>query len=62
MYTLAVNVGANRVVAGTKIPHPCGDPALPAQGGKEISRKLLAAALETLEQKLGTSPIVINDL
>lgn len=59
MYTLASNVGANRVVGGTKIPHPCGDPELPAKRDQEISRKVLLAALGLLEKKLEKPQIEI---
>jgi len=58
MYTLAANVGVNRVVAGTKIPHPCGNPELPEERDREISRKVLLTALELLEKKLEKSEIV----
>src|SRR5258706_101334 len=29
---VAADLGANRVVRGVKIPHPCGDPSLDAAG------------------------------
>ncbi|HBV86520.1 MAG TPA: hypothetical protein DEF42_07675 [Desulfosporosinus sp.] len=61
MYTLASNVGANRVVGGTKIPHPCGDPELPVKRDREISRKVLLSALELLERKLEKPQIIIVD-
>lgn len=61
MYTLASNVGANRVVAGGKIPSPCGQPELPANRDREISRKVCLAALELLEKRLEKPQVVIVD-
>lgn len=61
MFTLASNGGANRVVAGTKIPHPCGNPELPAKRDREIGRKVLLAALGLLEKRLEEPQIVIVD-
>lgn len=61
MYTIASNAGANRVVAGTKIPHPCGDPELPAKRDREISRKVLLAALGLLEKRLEKTQILMVD-
>jgi hypothetical protein len=52
MTTLAVNAGANRIVAGTKIPHPCGNPELPEKRDHEIGRKIVMAALKLLQKKL----------
>jgi len=61
MYTLASNTGANRVVAGTKIPHPCGNPDLPAARDHEISRKVLLTALGLLETRLEKPQILVVD-
>ena len=49
------------MVAGTKIPHPCGDPELPAKRDREISRKVLLTALELLEKELEEPQVVIVD-
>jgi hypothetical protein len=29
-------LGVNRVIVGTKIPHPCGDPTLPPEADKML--------------------------
>jgi glycine reductase complex component B subunit gamma len=52
MPQLAQQVGASRVVAGKKIPHPCGDPALPAELDFKLREDIVATALRALEQNV----------
>ncbi len=49
MTMLAKQMGANRIVAGTKIPHPCGDPSLPVQVDEALRRKIVELALGVLQ-------------
>ena len=42
-------IGANRVITGTKIPHPCGDPNLPTEDDQKIRREILKCALGALQ-------------
>jgi glycine/betaine/sarcosine/D-proline reductase family selenoprotein B len=48
MAQLAQQVGAARVVVGRKIPHPCGEPGLPAELDHKVRHEIVAAALEAL--------------
>jgi len=57
MTMVASQVGANRVVTGTKIPHPCGDPSLSAEADKAVRRGILKCALEALQTDV-SSPTV----
>lgn len=41
-------IGANRVVSGTKIPHPCGDPNLPPEDDQALRREIVKCALDAL--------------
>jgi hypothetical protein len=58
MHTLAFNVGATRIVAGTKIPHPCGNPEIPEKRDLEVTRKILMSALELLQKNVEQHEIV----
>ena len=45
---IAETVGANRIIPALGIPHPLGDPKLPASEEKKVRKKLVAQALELL--------------
>jgi glycine reductase len=49
MTLLAKQIGANRVVTGTKIPYPCGDPTLPEEADKALRRGIVKCALKALQ-------------
>jgi len=49
---VASDLGANRVVRGVKIPHPCGDPSLDPSGDHALRVGLARAALVALATKL----------
>lgn len=49
---VASDLGANRVVRGVKIPHPCGDPSLDPSGDHALRLGLARAALGALGTKL----------
>lgn len=45
---VALELGANRVVRGVKIPHPCGDPTADAEHDLELRRGIVSRALAAL--------------
>lgn len=47
--TIAVMVGANRVVRGVAITNPTGDPTLSAADEQELRRTIVGRALEMME-------------
>jgi hypothetical protein len=49
MAQLAQQVGASRVVVGRKIPHPCGDPNLPAPYDLAVRKEIVMTAFEALQ-------------
>jgi glycine reductase complex component B subunit gamma len=49
---VAQDLGANRVVRGVKIPHPCGDPTLEPASDHALRVGLARAALQALGTKL----------
>ena len=54
---VAADLGANRVIRGVKIPHPCGDPTLEPTGDRALRVGLVRAALGALGTKLDASKI-----
>ncbi len=59
MSQLAQQVGASRVVVGRKIPHPCGDPYLPAAVDLKVRKEIVLTALEAL-QKPVSEPMIFS--
>jgi betaine reductase len=54
---VALELGANRVVRGVKIPHPCGDPALDLQQGAALRRRIVGGALAALSTSIARPTI-----
>ena len=50
---IAKMVGSNRIVQGHGIVHVLGDADLPADEEKELRRKIVREALDTLEKEAG---------
>ena len=46
---ISLTVGANRIVPTIAIPHPLGNPALPADEEVKIRRELVTKALKALQ-------------
>jgi len=46
--TVALKVGANRVLQGKRFSHPCGNPGLKAEDEQKWRLELLRAALRSL--------------
>ena len=57
MYPVAEQVGASRIVKAVAIPHPCGDPSLPAELDSRLRREIVATALKALEAKVQTTTV-----
>lgn len=49
---VALELGANRVVRGVKIPHPCGDPTLDPARDHALRLGLVRGALRALATKV----------
>lgn len=52
LFPLAQQIGANRIVKGVKIPHPCGDPKLPPEQDRRLRRTIVATALKALQAEV----------
>jgi betaine reductase len=48
LVSIAVRVGAPRIVRTRGIPHPAGDPSLPADRERELRGRLVERALQAL--------------
>lgn len=57
MYPVAEQVGASRIVKAVAIPHPCGDPALPADLDRQLRREIIATALKALEENVESATV-----
>lgn len=49
MTKIAEQTKANRIVTGTRLPHPCGDPTLPQEADFSLRKKIVECALEALQ-------------
>ncbi len=49
---ISLTVGANRIVPTIAIPHPLGNPALPADQEKDLRRELVHRAIKALETEV----------
>jgi glycine reductase len=58
---VAVDLGANRVVRGVKIPHPCGDPTLDPGADRALRRRLVSVALQALTASIAQPTIFSLD-
>jgi len=51
MVSVAKGVHANRIIKGTAIVNPVGDPALSVEGEKELRKNLVKKALKALQSE-----------
>jgi betaine reductase len=56
---VALELGANRVVRGVKIPHPCGDPTLDAAADRALRLGIVGGALHALAEAV-TEPTIFE--
>ena len=54
---ISVTVGANRIIPTIAIPHPLGDPKLPADQEKKQRRQLVEKALKALETEVNDQTV-----
>ena len=52
MATLAKQMKSNRIVTGTKIPHPCGDPNIPEDADQALRLEIVSTALKTIQTEV----------
>jgi len=59
MTMVSQQIGANRIVTGTKIPHPCGDPNLSAEADKSIRREIIQTALKAIQTDVESPTVFV---
>jgi len=52
MTILGQQIGANRIVAGRKVIHPCGDPELSEEADRALRREIVQTALSALQTEV----------
>ncbi len=62
MTMLSKQIGANRVVTGTKIPHPCGDPNLSTEDDEALRRAIINCALDVLQIDVEGPTVFVPDV
>jgi hypothetical protein len=54
MPSLPLNVGASRVVKGSRIEHVCGNPSLPPEKDLAVGVRIVRTALEALQTRVAS--------
>ena len=54
---ISLTVGANRIVPAIAIPHPLGNPNLPADDEKALRRKIVETALDALTTEVSEQTV-----
>ena len=62
MTMLAKQIGANRIVTGTNIPHPCGVPTLPEEADRTARREIIKCALGALQTEVSSPTVFVPNL
>ncbi len=62
MSLMSNQLGVSRVVKGVKVPHPCGDPSLPAEADKNLRREIIKCALGAIQTEVGSPQIFVPDV
>ncbi len=62
MTMLGKQIKANRIVTGTKIPHPCGDPTIPAESDWTLRREIVRCALSALQTEVSSPTVFTPDV
>jgi glycine reductase len=57
MVAIGTQVGAPRIVRGTRIPHPLGDPRLSLDMERSLRRRLLLKAFEAMRSPVTESTV-----
>ncbi|MBI4320528.1 MAG: hypothetical protein HY675_18720 [Chloroflexi bacterium] len=62
MTLLGQQMRANRVIAGTKVPHPCGDPSLPPEADRILRQKIVETAITALQTSVEGPTIFVPNI
>ena len=59
MTILGQQIGANRIVAGRKVIHPCGDPELSPEADLALRRSIVGTAFKALMTEVDSPTIFV---
>ena len=59
MTMLAKQTGASRIIAGEKIPHPCGDPTLAEEADRALRSEIVMSALKALQTEVSGPTVFV---
>ena len=59
MTILGQQIGANRIVAGRNVIHPCGDPGLSKEADLALRREIVKTALSALQTDVDSPTIFV---
>ena len=62
MTKMAAQVGANRIVTGTKIPYPCGNPDVSAEADLALRREIVKCALQALQTNVKGPTVFVPEV
>ncbi len=62
IYPVAEQVGASRIVKAVSIPHPCGDPNLPADIDARNRREIMETALKAIQSQVERPTLFYPDI
>jgi glycine reductase len=62
MTMVAKQTRSNRIVAGTSVPHPCGDPSAPPEADREMRKEIVRTALQALQTNVDGSTIFMPEI
>ncbi|MBI4320646.1 MAG: hypothetical protein HY675_19315 [Chloroflexi bacterium] len=62
MTMLAKQMKANRIVGGTKVPHPCGDPGMPGDADRAARQEIVECALRALQTEVEGPTVFVPDI
>lgn len=62
MTKMATQVGANRIVTGTKIPFPCGNPDMSEEADLALRREIVKCALKALQTEVSGPTVFMPEI
>jgi len=62
MTKMATQVGANRIVTGTKIPHPCGNPDASEEADLALRKEIVKCALRALQTDVSGPTVFVPEI
>ena len=62
IYPMAEQVGANRIVKGVSIPHPCGDPSFSPEIDAKLRQGIVETALKALRSEVKAPTVFVPNL